>query len=71
MRALSVGSKMRIISGDDLMNEPESAQRLAETEPVFVVENGKTEYVLMTIEEYRQRGGKVPLLKVDKPDKTV
>ncbi len=62
---------MRIISGEDLVNEPESAQRLAETEPVFVVEDGQIEYVLMTIEEYRQRGGEVPVLKADTPDKTV
>ena len=61
---------MRFISGEDLMNEPETAQRLAETEPVFVVEDGKIEYVLMTIKQYRQRGGEVPDFKSAAPDET-
>jgi len=42
------------ISEEDLERDPGCAQKAADRGPVFIVEDGREAFVLLTIEEYRK-----------------
>jgi prevent-host-death family protein len=45
------------LSNQDFEKDPSQAQKAAQDGPVFITSDGKTAYVLLTIEEYRRLTG--------------
>jgi PHD/YefM family antitoxin component YafN of YafNO toxin-antitoxin module len=46
-----------IISDEAFERDPSRARKAADHGPVFIVEDGREAFVLLTIEEYRKMGG--------------